>query len=86
MTINVLIDDAITKFEAEHGVAPNVNFLGRFQVAALQAYLPASDGVPVSEEQVVRRPSYNDIANEEVDADSHLSVDRLTGAEWQISG
>jgi hypothetical protein len=86
MTINVLIDDAIAKFEAERGVAANVIFLGRRQVAALQAALPACDGGPVSGEQTVCRPSYNDIAIEDVDADSHLSVDRLTGSEWPVGG
>ena len=86
MTISVQIDDAIAKFEAEHGVAPNVIFLGRFQLAALQAFSLASGGGPDSEEQRVRRPSYNDIAIEEVDADSHLSVDRLTGSEWPTGG
>jgi hypothetical protein len=86
MTINVLIDDAIAKFETERGVAPNVILLGRIQVAALQAFLPACDGGPVLGEQTVRRPSYNDIAIEEVDADNHLSVDRLTGSEWPLGG
>ena len=84
MTIADLIEDAIERFEAENGVTPNVIFLGRSQLAELKALVSKREGGPVPDERAIRRPNYNDIAIAEMDAESHVSVDRLTGSEWPI--
>lgn len=86
MKVISLLDEAIKKFEAEHGVVPNVIFLGRCEVAALNTLQSGYPGGSASITEGVSRPNYNDIAIEEVDADSHLSVDRLKGNEWPTRG